>query len=281
VDLATKEYINRVKKDIIEQKTLTGKILEIGSLDVNGEIKSLFPDAEEYVGVDIEDGPGVNIAKHLLDIDFENKQFDLVLSLNCLEHDIRWRDSFCAGLDLLNNYGCMIVFVPTETSAATFWRFPKILGDREKEEVDKYKEILQKGNISPINIYHKNRWPDNNVKRRVNNYFSESEHIPTSDNFNNMKTFLKRKDKKKWANCKGVPLPCPAYRGAHLTSSSKLVLSHNVHYTKENEYYQNVALGELLECLYTKRDYDKFTIKDCICSFSYGLQLGVVIQKNE
>lgn len=48
------------------------RVLEIGSRDVNGSIRSIFMDhgTEYYVGVDIEDGPGVDLV-----MDFSSPRF--------------------------------------------------------------------------------------------------------------------------------------------------------------------------------------------------------------
>ena len=37
------------------------KVLEIGSLDINGSVRPLFEDAEYYLGIDMQEGPGVDL----------------------------------------------------------------------------------------------------------------------------------------------------------------------------------------------------------------------------
>ena len=70
-------------------------ILEIGSYDVNGSVRTLLQkDAKEYVGCDIEAGPGVDI---VVDKDedlikrFGKKSFDVVVCTEVLEHAEDWR----------------------------------------------------------------------------------------------------------------------------------------------------------------------------------------------
>jgi SAM-dependent methyltransferase len=62
-------------------------VLDVGSFDVNGSYKSLFENPNwNYSGLDITDGPNVDyISKGLYDFGLE-KQFDVVISGNCLEH---------------------------------------------------------------------------------------------------------------------------------------------------------------------------------------------------
>ncbi|MCE5174681.1 MAG: methyltransferase domain-containing protein [Bacteroidales bacterium] len=63
------------------------EILDVGSYDVNGSYKSLFQNPNwSYCGLDIVEGPNVDIvSKGLYDFGLD-KQFDVVISGNCLEH---------------------------------------------------------------------------------------------------------------------------------------------------------------------------------------------------
>lgn len=70
------------------------EVLDMGSLDVNGNNRYLF-DASYYVGVDICPGKNVDIicAAH----QFESlRPFDVVISTEMLEHDKHWRHSLYA-----------------------------------------------------------------------------------------------------------------------------------------------------------------------------------------
>lgn len=69
------------------------RILEVGSYDVNGSVRELFNQVF-YVGVDIEDGPGVDEVRssHELWPHWPEDTFDLVVSTEMLEHDRQpWR----------------------------------------------------------------------------------------------------------------------------------------------------------------------------------------------
>jgi hypothetical protein len=71
-----------------------GPYLEVGSKDYGNtqDIKSLFPKAEKYIGIDMEDGPGVDLvldlAKTMNEIDrkLENIRFKTIFCFSVLEH---------------------------------------------------------------------------------------------------------------------------------------------------------------------------------------------------
>lgn len=61
-------------------------VLEIGSRDINGSIRSMFPPGMMYVGLDIVEGPGVDIVADASNWANTGPQFDTVISTECLEH---------------------------------------------------------------------------------------------------------------------------------------------------------------------------------------------------
>ena len=75
--------------EVLKQIDLSGKVLDVGSLDVNGNIRELCGD---YTGIDIMAGPNVDVVIEENIFPFENNYFDVVLCLNTLEHDKKfWR----------------------------------------------------------------------------------------------------------------------------------------------------------------------------------------------
>lgn len=78
--------IRRAVEDLKQSYALTGKILEIGSLDVNGTIRDLFPEAE-YIGIDLVEGSGVDIVMDSHYLEFDSEKFDGVISICTLPHD--------------------------------------------------------------------------------------------------------------------------------------------------------------------------------------------------
>lgn len=66
---------------------LSGKrVLEIGSLDINGSARTLFPPGAEYVGIDRRPGPGVDWQVDARWFD-GCAEFDIVITTETLEHD--------------------------------------------------------------------------------------------------------------------------------------------------------------------------------------------------
>jgi hypothetical protein len=85
------------------------KVLEVGSFDVNGGVRGYF-DKFNYTGIDLIDGPGVDIvcSGHLFES--ENK-FDIVICCECFEHDIYWQETFKNMYSLAGNSGVIVVTV--------------------------------------------------------------------------------------------------------------------------------------------------------------------------
>jgi hypothetical protein len=75
----------------VQQLRLTDRtVLEVGSLDINGSVRHLF--RGPYVGVDMQDGPGVDMVcnAHGLRREFpEHPGFEVVVCTEMLEHDDR------------------------------------------------------------------------------------------------------------------------------------------------------------------------------------------------
>ena len=89
---------------------LAQRVLEAGSLDVNGTPRPFFPLAEEYVGVDWRMGPGVD--KVSLMHEYCGRPFgylDVAISTEAFEHDPYWAFSFMRMIDLVRPGGAIIV----------------------------------------------------------------------------------------------------------------------------------------------------------------------------
>lgn len=83
------KFVSLVKEFFVKVKTSDLKILEIGSYDVNGSIRQFFPDSS-YVGVDLCDGPGVDLVSFGHEVDLPDATFDITISCECFEHDPNW-----------------------------------------------------------------------------------------------------------------------------------------------------------------------------------------------
>ena len=63
-----------------------GRILDVGSKDVNGSYRRLVPEEWEYTGLDPAPGPNVDVIAWNLPWPFSDEEFQVVISGQCLEH---------------------------------------------------------------------------------------------------------------------------------------------------------------------------------------------------
>lgn len=84
-----------------------GRVIELGSRDVNGSVRDLFPVAE-FVGVDIEPGDGVDVVCDAADY-VTDVPADCVVSTEMLEHSPRARETVLAAFEMLAAGGMLVV----------------------------------------------------------------------------------------------------------------------------------------------------------------------------
>lgn len=75
----------KIKEDY-PQYFINKRVLDVGSLDINGNNKGLFESCD-YVGLDLIEGPNVDVVSIAHEFNC-NEQFDVVLSTNAFEHDM-------------------------------------------------------------------------------------------------------------------------------------------------------------------------------------------------
>jgi SAM-dependent methyltransferase len=69
------------------------KVIEIGSLNINGSIRSFFKDCE-YLGVDVGEGKNVDLVCEGQKLDHPNDFYDVSASCECFEHNPYWLETF-------------------------------------------------------------------------------------------------------------------------------------------------------------------------------------------
>lgn len=111
----------------------TGHILECGSRNVNGSIREFF-DQTEYMGIDIEEGEGVDEVENIHDViaaavSYYNYQ-DLVICLETIEHDPDPIGAVRTMVEILKPGGILVLSAPTtgfpeHKHPKDYWRFMK------------------------------------------------------------------------------------------------------------------------------------------------------------
>jgi hypothetical protein len=91
---------------------IVGPLLEIGSLDVNGSVRDLFPRADPYVGIDLAPGRAVDVVATGHDFG-RDECFSAVVTAECLEHDPGWRDTLANIERVLRPGGVLILTCAT------------------------------------------------------------------------------------------------------------------------------------------------------------------------
>lgn len=81
-------------------------VLDVGSLDVNGNNRYLFEGCT-YVGIDVGDGPNVDVVSPLHQW-ISSGGFDTIISTECLEHDRHWPETLKAAVRLLKSHGLFL-----------------------------------------------------------------------------------------------------------------------------------------------------------------------------
>lgn len=83
-------------------------VLDIGSLDINGNNRYLFEQCD-YTGIDIGNGPNVDVvcSGHLFKSD---DLFDVVISTECFEHDEYWQQTLKNVINNLLKDGGLFLF---------------------------------------------------------------------------------------------------------------------------------------------------------------------------
>lgn len=75
-------------------KKTGARVLELGSLDINGSVRSLFNDLVSnggyYLGLDVQEGPGVDLVADA-SVYTEDTPYDIVVCAEVFEHTALWK----------------------------------------------------------------------------------------------------------------------------------------------------------------------------------------------
>jgi len=92
------------------------KVLEVGSLDINGSVRQFFTDCD-YIGIDLGEGKGVDVVCQGQDYNAEDNTFDTCISCECFEHNPEWVATF-ANMWQMTKPGGLIVMSCATTGRA-------------------------------------------------------------------------------------------------------------------------------------------------------------------
>jgi SAM-dependent methyltransferase len=119
-----------------------GKVLEIGSLNVNGKMKNFYKD---YTGIDMRSGDNVDAIAIGKELPFKDETFDKVLSLESFEHDSEFWLTIKEMVRVLKIGGKIIVTArgigfPKHDFPSDFYRFtgPAIVYLFQTNGIDKF-----------------------------------------------------------------------------------------------------------------------------------------------
>jgi len=104
-------FINQVLPEFFESNI----VLEIGSLNINGSIRSFFNSCD-YTGIDVAPGLDVDIVSKGEDFKAEANSYDVIISCECMEHNPMYKKTWLNMLRLMKDDGLLIM------TCATFGR---------------------------------------------------------------------------------------------------------------------------------------------------------------
>lgn len=129
------------------------KVLEVGALDVNGNVRGPFIDCE-FLGVDWIEGKNVDVVMRGKDTKLPKEKFDVLLSANHLEHDPEWEETLAAVLAALKPGGLILLRWATRRSSAHGPEFdPHGKQGYYPKDVPEICEFLQKQKIGVLLEY--------------------------------------------------------------------------------------------------------------------------------
>ena len=89
--------------DFLRRISLSGPVVEFGSRNINGSARDVFPGLE-WIGVDIEDGPGVDVVADAAEYrPPRSVHFESVVCCEVLEHAENWKSIIQNAATLLSD----------------------------------------------------------------------------------------------------------------------------------------------------------------------------------
>lgn len=100
-----RNFMISVKKRFPD-KFINTRVVDFGSLDLNGNNRYLFDRPKEYIGIDIGPGPNVDIVCRAHE--YAGEGFDVAISSEMLEHDEYWEKSIQSMINCVKPGGIVV-----------------------------------------------------------------------------------------------------------------------------------------------------------------------------
>jgi SAM-dependent methyltransferase len=88
------------------------RVLEVGSLDINGGIRIYFDNCE-FIGLDVGPGAGVDVVCEGQNYEGEDNSFDTIATTECFEHNPYWVETFQNMIRMVKPDGLIIMTCAT------------------------------------------------------------------------------------------------------------------------------------------------------------------------
>jgi len=134
------------------------KVLDVGSLDVNGDNRYLFDNCE-YTGIDIGNGKNVDIVCKGHEYSAPDEYYDFIISTECFEHDMHYKKTLQNIIRMLKPGGMLLFTCATTgreehgTRRMHTWTAP-LLSQHGDEWSDYYKNLTEEDIFEVFNPDH-------------------------------------------------------------------------------------------------------------------------------
>lgn len=161
-------------------------IIDIGSQDVNGTLRSVAPPNNNYIGLDFVDANGVDIViTDLYQLPIESESVDVVVTSSCFEHSEFFWLLFNESLRILKPTGVLYVNAPSNGMVHRYpvdcWRFYPdsglalqnwgIRSGYNCQLLESFFGALDNIWIDSVSVFLKDKNHYNNYPKRIQNNF--------------------------------------------------------------------------------------------------------------
>ncbi len=163
-------------KNLIKDEVKDKRVVEVGALDLNGSLRSIIEPwgPGEYIGVDILEGPGVDIICKVEDLveKFGKESFDIVIATELLEHIKDWKKAISNLKSICKTGGLILITTRSRGFAYhsypyDFWRYEI---DDMKNIFSDYKILVLQKDPQDQGVFIKIEKPDNFMEKKLPGY---------------------------------------------------------------------------------------------------------------